>query len=391
MSALALMQPVRELRIDSGILLPVIALLSIGLVMVASASFSFAEYKFNDEFFFVRRHLVYLLIAGAGLLVGLLVPSNFWATYSRLWIVLSFAALALVLVPGIGRELNGSRRWISLGGFTLQVAELVKLATVIFLADYLQRHREVLASNWKEIARPLSVLGLFVLMLMLQPDFGSVVVLCGTVMAMLFLGGAKLWQFLLLGSLGGGLLWWVAEAAPYRMARLTAFLDPWADQYNTGYQLTQSLIAFGRGEWLGVGLGQSVQKMLYLPEAHTDFVFAIFAEEFGFVGVLVLVGLYVALVVRLIQVARQAIAAQQWFGAFVLVGFAMLLSGQTFINLGVNAGLLPTKGLTLPFISYGGSSLIVTCAMIGMLLRIASDLKSPVQAAPRRRAEVRRG
>ena len=193
-------------------------------------------------------------------------------------------------------------------------------------------------------------------------------------MAMLFLGGTNLRQYMLVVLVVGALLYWMAESAPYRVARLTTFMDPWSDQFNAGYQLTQSLIAFGRGEWFGVGLGQSVQKMMYLPEAHTDFVFAIYAEEFGFMGVIALLGLYVFMVMRILQLAKLAIAQKYWYGAFVLLGFGLLISGQTFINLGVNAGLLPTKGLTLPFVSYGGSSLMVCCAMVGMMLRISHEL-----------------
>lgn len=370
---------------DLQILLPVLGLLTIGLVMVASASFSFAEHKFGDEFFFVKRHLVYLLLSAVSLLIGYMVPTSFWKRYSLLWILLSFILLVVVLI--VGREINGSRRWISIAGFTLQVSELVKVAMVVFLANYLEQHREALQQNWKEIGRPLGVLVLFAFLLILEPDFGSVVVLTGTVMAMLFLGGARLWQYLVIAVIGGVLLWWMAESAPYRMDRLTAFLDPWADQFNTGYQLTQSLIAFGRGEWFGVGLGQSVQKMLYLPEAHTDFVFAIFAEEFGFVGVLCLLALYIALVTRILGLGKKAISRQQWYSAFALIGFALLVSGQTFINLGVNSGLLPTKGLTLPFVSYGGSSLLVSCAMIGMILRISQD----IQSEPAQVKGVRRG
>ena len=370
---------------DLQILLPVLGLLTIGLVMVASASFSFAEHKFGDEFFFVKRHLVYLLLSAVSLLIGYMVPTSFWKRYSLLWILLSFILLVVVLI--VGREINGSRRWISIAGFTLQVSELVKVAMVVFLANYLEQHREALQQNWKEIGRPLGVLVLFAFLLILEPDFGSVVVLTGTVMAMLFLGGARLWQYLVIAVIGGVLLWWMAESAPYRMDRLTAFLDPWADQFNTGYQLTQSLIAFGRGEWFGVGLGQSMQKMLYLPEAHTDFVFAIFAEEFGFVGVLCLLALYIALVTRILGLGKKAISRQQWYSAFALIGFALLVSGQTFINLGVNSGLLPTKGLTLPFVSYGGSSLLVSCAMIGMILRISQD----IQSEPAQVKGVRRG
>ena len=364
----------REWYVDMPLLLPVLALISIGLIMIASASFSFADYRYNNELYFVTRHLAYMLVGAGAMAVGFFVPPAIWAQYGRLWILLSVVLLVLVLVPGIGREVNGSRRWLSAGGVTLQVSELVKVATVVFLAAHLQKHRDTLADNWQEFAKLLLVIALLSVLLILEPDFGSVVVLAATFMAMLFLGGTNLRQYMLVVLVVGALLYWMAESAPYRVARLTTFMDPWSDQFNAGYQLTQSLIAFGRGEWFGVGLGQSVQKMMYLPEAHTDFVFAIYAEEFGFIGVIALLGLYVFMVMRILQLAKLAIAQKYWYGAFVLLGFGLLISGQTFINLGVNAGLLPTKGLTLPFVSYGGSSLMVCCAMVGMMLRISHEL-----------------
>ena len=283
----------REWYVDMPLLLPVLALISIGLIMIASASFSFADYRYNNELYFVTRHLAYMLVGAGAMAVGFFVPPAIWAQYGRLWILLSVVLLVLVLVPGIGREVNGSRRWLSAGGFTLQVSELVKVATVVFLAAHLQKHRDTLADNWQEFAKLLLVIALLSVLLILEPDFGSVVVLAATFMAMLFLGGTNLRQYMLVVLVVGVLLYWMAESAPYRVARLTTFMDPWSDQFNAGYQLTQSLIAFGRGEWFGVGLGQSVQKMLYLPEAHTDFVFAIYAEEFGFMGVICLLGLYV--------------------------------------------------------------------------------------------------
>ena len=374
-----------EYHIDRPLLLSVSALISIGLVMIASASFSFAEHRYGNELYFVKRHLAYLMVGASAMLAGFFVPPTVWARYGRLWILLSILLLALVLIPGIGREVNGARRWLSLAGFTLQVSELVKVATVVFLASHLQQHRETLSHNAAEFGKLLGVISLLSLLLILQPDFGSVVVLVATFMAMVFLGGTNLRQYLLVVLVGFLLLYWMAESAPYRLARLTTFLDPWTEKYDSGYQLVQSLIAFGRGGWFGVGLGQSVQKMLYLPEAHTDFVFAIFAEEFGFVGVIVLLGLYITMVLRVFQLAKMAITQKYWYGAYILVGFGLLISGQTFINLGVNAGLLPTKGLTLPFVSYGGSSLMVCCAMVGMMLRIGHEIRSPQQPSRRTR------
>lgn len=372
-------------HLDMRLLLPVLALLSIGLIMVASASFSFAEHRLGDQLFFFKRHLAYLLIAAGAMAVGFFVSPSVWANYGRLWILLAVFLLIIVLIPGIGREVNGSRRWLAFAGFTLQVSELVKVATVVFLAAHLEKHRDTLNDDWREFFKLIAVIVVLSILLLMEPDFGSAVTLSCTFMALLFLGGSHIRQFSLVFAAGLLAIGALAYTAPYRLERLATYLDPWADPFNAGYQLIQSLIAFGRGEWFGVGLGQSVQKMLYLPEAHTDFVFAIFAEEFGFVGVLCLMSLYVLLILRVLQLGKLAIGRKNWYAAFVLIGFGLLLSGQTFINLGVNAGLLPTKGLTLPFVSYGGSSLLVCCAMIGMMLRFAHEFQSPAAAVRRPR------
>ena len=372
-------------HLDMRLLLPVLALLSIGLIMVASASFSFAEHRLGDQLFFFKRHLAYLLIAAGAMAVGFFVSPSVWANYGRLWILLAVFLLIIVLIPGIGREVNGSRRWLAFAGFTLQVSELVKVATVVFLSAHLEKHRDTLSDDWREFFKLIAVIVVLSILLLMEPDFGSAVTLSCTFMALLFLGGSHIRQFSLVFAAGLLAIGALAYTAPYRLERLATYLDPWADPFNAGYQLIQSLIAFGRGEWFGVGLGQSVQKMLYLPEAHTDFVFAIFAEEFGFVGVLCLMSLYVLLILRVLQLGKLAIGRKNWYAAFVLIGFGLLLSGQTFINLGVNAGLLPTKGLTLPFVSYGGSSLLVCCAMIGMMLRFAHEFQSPAAAVRRPR------
>jgi cell division protein FtsW len=289
-----------------------------------------------------------------------------------------------VLIPGIGRELNGSKRWLSLAGFTFQVAEFAKISVIVFLADYLARHRQVFDKELSKLAFIVGLMSLVAVLLISQPDYGSVVVIGGIFMALLFIGNVRLRDYLILILLAGFGLWWSAGAAPYRLARLTSFLDPWADQFAAGYQLTQSLIAFGRGEWWGLGLGQSVQKMRYLPEAHTDFVFAIFAEEFGFFGVLVLLTIFMILIGRIFQLSFHAVNAGDWYASYFLVGVGLFIGGQTFINLGVNAGLLPTKGLTLPFISYGGTSLICCCLLMGMAMRISNDLKIASNVSVRR-------
>lgn len=372
--------------LDQPLLLTTLAIASIGLVMICSASISFADHSYGDNFYYLKRHLVFL---AAGLVVAtvfLAVPSRIWCRYGVPLLFLMLIMLVAVLIPGIGRKVNGSQRWIPLGPINLQVSELAKFVVILFMAGYLERHQRQLRMQWQGFMKPLAVLVLIVILLLLEPDFGSAVVMSGTVLGMLFIAGVRLWQFSGLLVLGISAMVGVALMSPYRLQRLVTFLDPWADQYNTGYQLTQSLIAFGRGEWLGVGLGNSVQKLFYLPEAHTDFVFAIYAEEFGLVGVAVIIGLYVFLVSRVLHVARKALRYQDWFAAYSCFGVAILVAGQTFINIGVTSGLLPTKGLTLPFISYGGSSLLVCCAMIALVLRVNREMdNAPVVAKQVRR------
>jgi cell division protein FtsW len=292
-----------------------------------------------------------------------------------------------VLIPGIGRSVNGARRWIGFGGVSLQISELAKLALIVFIAAYLQRNQVRLREQWQGFARPMGILAVVVGLLILEPDFGSSVVISATILGMLFLAGVRLWQFAALLAAGGAGLALLVVVAPYRMQRWQTFLDPWAEQYNGGYQLTQSLIAFGRGEWIGVGLGNSVQKLSYLPEAHTDFVFAILAEEFGLLGVCVVFGLFAVLIARIFVIARQAVARQNWFGAYVALGIGILIAGQAFINVGVTSGLLPTKGLTLPFVSYGGSSLLVCSAMVALVLRIGVDMTAMGVAAEAKKRE----
>jgi len=369
--------------IDWQLLLAVVALVSIGIAMVASASISYADHAYHDGFFFLKRHLVYSLLGAAVGFVVLQVPSRIWYQYSYPLLALSVLLLVLVLVPGVGREVNGSSRWLAIGPLNLQVAEVVKFSMIVFMAAYLNRHQLQMREQWQRFIPPVLILGLLGVLLLLQPDFGSTVVVAGTVLVLMFLAGVRLWLFCGLLMLGGAMMAALAMTSPYRLQRLVTFLDPWADQFNTGYQLTQSLIAFGRGEWLGVGLGNSVQKLFYLPEAHTDFVFAIFAEEFGLLGVVVVVGLFVLLVARIFAAARLAVQRQDWFAAYTCFGIGVLLAGQAFINMGVTSGLLPTKGLTLPFISYGGSSLLVCCAMTGLMLRIGVEMKDAATVAQR--------
>jgi cell division protein FtsW len=302
------------------------------------------------------------------------VPLATWQRSSWLWLLLGIGLLTIVLVPGIGRSVNGARRWLALGPMTLQVSEFVKVFVIIYLADYLVRRHDEVRSRWSGFAKPMAVVFMVTLLLMLEPDFGATVVTAGTALGLVFLAGVKLGQFLLVILSCAAAFALLVFTSPYRLQRLVAFTDPWADQYNSGYQLTQSLIAFGRGQWFGVGLGNSVQKLSYLPEAHTDFVFAIWAEEFGVIGALAVVGLFAVLIGAILRIGRRAERARNLFGAFIAYGVGLLLCAQIFINIGVNTGLLPTKGLTLPFLSYGGSSLIVCLIMLALVLRIDGEI-----------------
>jgi len=370
-----LRQPIVLGEVDKPLLLCVCALISIGIVMVLSASIGYSAYGYGSEFFFLKRHLLYLLISITGALIVLQIPMSVWYRSAGVLLAGSMVLLVVVLIPGVGHQVNGSSRWLRAGPLTLQVSELGKLGMIIFIAAYLQRHQIQLREQWQDFAKPVGILGLFSLLLLMEPDFGSTMVIGGTVLAMLFLAGVGLVQFVALLLVAVVAVVALIVASPYRFQRLITFLDPWADRYDSGYQLTQSLIAFGRGEWFGVGLGNSVQKLFYLPEAHTDFVFAIFAEEFGLLGVLVVLALLVLLVVRIFAIGRWAVARQNWFVAYAVFGFGIMLAGQAFINLGVTSGLLPTKGLTLPFISYGGSSLLVSSLIVALILRAGLEMK----------------
>ena len=361
-------------NVDVLLLGAAVALVLIGFIAMTSASIEFAAERYGDPFFHAWRYLFHLSLGVVAALVVYRIPMSFWQSTGWFWLLAGFTLLLLVLIPGVGREVNGSRRWIALGPLTLQCSELAKVCVILYLSGYLVRRQDEVREEWKGFIKPMAVLFLMTLLLMLEPDFGATVVTLGTAFGMIFLAGVRLWQFCLVILAAMAALVILVISEPYRMKRLTAFTDPWADQFDSGYQLTQSLIAFGRGEWWGVGLGNSIQKLFYLPESHTDFVFAIYAEEFGFVGAIFLIALFGVLVMRILQIGRSAERMGQLFNGYVAYGIALMLSGQVFINIGVNIGLLPTKGLTLPFLSYGGSSLIVCCALVAMVLRIHSDV-----------------
>ena len=347
-----------------------LAILFLGLIMVGSASVSVAERELGAPFYYLWRQL---LFTGMGLLLAIIVvrvPMRIWQELGPALMILNLLLLALVFIPGLGHSANGSTRWISIGSFHLQASEIVKLFSVIYLSGYLVRHNESVRTTFAGFLRPLGLLVVIAVLLLLEPDFGAAAVLIATAVAMMWLAGVRVSQFMLLILAVAAALALLVYTSEYRMHRLTAFLNPWADPYNSGFQLTQALIAFGRGEWLGVGLGSSVQKLFYLPEAHTDFLFAVLAEELGLVGVVVVIGLFTVLIVRALRIGRAAENRERPFAGYVAYGIGTWIGLQAFINMGVNMGVLPTKGLTLPFMSYGGSSIIVMCVAMALLIRV---------------------
>jgi len=360
----------RRLELDPVLLLAAGGLLAIGLVMVTSASISVADRTLGDPFFYLERQLLYTGVGITAATLAINIPTSLWERCSFVLLLVAFIGLVLVLVPGVGHEVNGSRRWIRFGLISFQVSELARVLLLMYLASYVVRRQAELRESLNGFLKPLALLLGAAGLLLAEPDFGAATVLVATGLGLLFLAGVKLRHFFALVVLAAGGMAILAVTSAYRMQRLVAFLDPWADPFNSGFQLTQSLIAIGRGELTGVGLGASVQKLFYLPEAHTDFVFAVLAEELGLMGVVALLALYIVLAGRAFQVARLAAAAGLAYQAFVAAAFGIWLGLQTSINIGVNMGILPTKGLTLPLLSYGGSSLLVTLGWLGIVMRI---------------------
>jgi cell division protein FtsW len=357
------------------------ALLLIGLIMVTSASMSIAAKDLGDPFYFLERQLIFSVV---GVLVawGLTrVPARLWYKYSLPLLLLGLLLLLLVLIPGLGATVNGARRWMRIGPLNFQVSELAKVLVLTWVCSYCVRKRTELNDTFAGLLKPVGLLTAAAVLLLLEPDFGAATVLFATGFALLFVAGARLRYVLLLVSAVSLAFTVLALASPYRLRRLTEFLHPWDDPFRGGFQLTQSLIAIGRGSWFGVGLGSSVQKLFYLPEAHTDFVFAVLAEELGLAGVIGVLALFVALVWRAFQISRMAAQAGMQFQSYVALAFGVWLGVQALVNIGVNMGVLPTKGLTLPLLSYGRSSLLVSLGWLGVLLRIHHEVRCTSRSA----------
>lgn len=367
-------------QVDWVFLMLWLTLVCVGLVFGTSASVAIAESMTGDSLYYLQKNLLFLVVGGMAAVVIAMIPMRVWKDYSHWVLILALGLLVLVLVPGVGVRVNGSQRWLNLGFFNFQVSEFAKLAMLAFMASYLVRQGEQLRTSWIGFGKPMIILGTALVLLLLEPDFGSAVVISATILAVFFLAGIHLWRFILTLCLLVLLLGYLATSSDYRMQRILSFMDPWADQFNSGYQLTQALIAFGRGEWFGVGLGNSLQKLFYLPEAHTDFVFAVVAEEAGLVGAVFLIGLLWALGQRILRIGRRCIVEGQGnevmqYAGYLVSGIGLLFLFQCFINIGVSCGLLPTKGLTLPFVSYGGSSVLVWSALMAMVLRADCELR----------------
>jgi cell division protein FtsW len=359
-----------QAQYDVWLIAVTLFLIGLGLVLVSSSSISVAERVYGDQLYFFRRQFIAVGLGLVGACVIVRIPLYVWYRLNMYLMFLGVLLLALVLIPGIGKEVNGSMRWLKLGSYSLQSSELARIILIIYLAGYLVRHGEKLRRTFSGFIIPIGVVTVFAGLLLLEPDYGTAVVFFAAALGMLFLGGVSMSRFTAWVMVAGMALISLALVPTYRLQRLVSFLDPWSDPHDSGFQLIQALVAFGRGEWLGVGLGSSVQKLFYLPEAHTDFIFAVLAEELGLLGSVTVILLFFFITWRAFVIAQVAEELDKRFAAYLAYGIGLMIGMQAFINIGVNMGVLPTKGLTLPFVSYGGNSVISNCALIGLLLRV---------------------
>ena len=359
--------------VDFWLLITAVSLIAVGILMVASSSFAIAEKYNHDAFYYLKKHVLYITV-GLFLSGIILAMKMDWMQHlSRVLMVIAILLLIVVLVPGIGAKINGARRWINLGFARFQVVEAVKLAMIVYLAGYIVRHKEGVQQRFFGVIKPVLLSGLLAALLLIQPDFGSAVLLLIITIFMVFIAGARIRDLIILAVASGSLMAYIAKAAPYRMTRLATFQDPFADPYIGGFQLVQALIAIGSGKVSGVGIGASVQKLFYLPEAHTDFIFSVYAEEMGFIGVLILIVIYVIFISRIFSIAKTALANGNEFAAFSCAGIGVWLALQTGLSMGVNMGLLPTKGITLPFISSGGSAILMNILSLAIVVRVSYE------------------
>ncbi len=365
---------------DLWLLVALIGLASVGVVMVASSSIAVADSEHLGAFYFLRKHLIFLSLGVIAAALAMRTELKLLEKYAFHLMLLAFVLLLAVFVPHLGMRINGARRWLNLLVTTFQPVEAVKLILVIYIASYLVRHRDSVETRFLGLFKPVMVAGIIVLLLLAQPDFGSATLVIAVTIAMVWLGGARPIFLFLMGLPLMPLLYVAATGESYRMKRLTSFMDPWKDPFNDGFQLTQSLMAIGRGEWTGVGLGSSVLKLSYLPEAHTDFIFAVIGEELGLAGVVLVIGLFGLAVGRGLYLGLKGVEVGQRFAGYVAFGVSLMLAMQAIVSVGVNLGALPTKGLTLPLISYGGSSMVLTCAMAGVLLRATFEINRALDA-----------
>lgn len=356
--------------IDCSILLIYLTLILIGLIMVFSASIGIADQQTGDPFYYAKRQFLRIVLSLALVWITYRIPLEFWNKNGMLLMLGSIILLAGVLIPGVGHTVNGSTRWLNFGVFTFQISEVAKLFLIIYLSGYLIRRSQEIQTNTMGFVKPMLIMAFASGLMILEPDFGAAAILLLTGLGLMFLGGVRFGQFavFLTGTLC--IMGLLAVSSPYRLSRITSFIDPWADPFNSGFQLTQSLIAIGSGGWFGTGLGGSIQKLFYLPEAHTDFLFAIYAEEFGLAGTVFLIVLYALLGLRCFSIGKMALLNQQAFGAYLAYGVGLLITLQAVFNIGVNLGALPTKGMTLPFVSYGGNSILSMSLAIGLVLRV---------------------
>ena len=360
-----------------------ISLLIMGYIMVTSSSLHLGEKMVNNSMYYPVKQLLHIVVGVIVAVCVAFIPLKIWEKSSSWLFIAGLALLVVVLIPGVGVRVNGSVRWISISGLRIQVSEIVKFISVVYMAGYVTRHLEDVQNSTYGLIKPLLLFSVACFLLLMEPDFGSAVVILSIAMGVMYLSGARLWQFLMLIAVVIVLGMLLVYFSPYRWARITGFINPWADAQNTGFQLVQALISFGRGEIFGVGLGSGIQKLFYLPEAHTDFLFSVLAEELGLVGVLVTISLFSLLLWHTFAIAVKAEKVDEKFAAFVAYGLGIWFGFQAFVNMGVNMGMLPTKGLTLPLMSYGGGSMITMCAAMALLFRVNSEivekLKNPAK------------